>query len=207
MFERFTERARQVVIEAQNAAREMKHNYIGTEHILLGLIREEEGLAARVLDGLEVTRPRIEKVVLEQVGEGEEVSAGQIPFTPRAKAALELGLREALALAHSYIGTEHLLLGLIREPDSRAQRILEQLEISPETIRDEVVRMLSGPGYKGPDTRQQQFYVAVSREQHEATILQAHSIEQAATLSGFSEPEMFRLGTGKKFHQQMVPED
>src|SRR5439155_755647 len=120
MFERFTERARQVVVLAQEEARTLKHNYIGTEHILLGLLREEEGLAARVLESLDITVERVRAQVVRIVGSGEEVTSGQIPFTPRAKKVLELALREALSLGHNYIGTEK--------------------------IRNEVIRMLSGPG-------------------------------------------------------------
>ena len=111
MFERFTERARQVVVLAQEEARTLKHNYIGTEHILLGLLREEEGLAARVLESLDITVERVRAQVVRIVGSGEEVTSGQIPFTPRAKKVLELALREALSLGHNYIGTEHILLG------------------------------------------------------------------------------------------------
>src|ERR671914_594901 len=120
MFERFTERARQVVVLAQEEARTLKHNYIGTEHILLGLLREEEGLAARVLESLDITVERVRAQVVRIVGSGEEVTSGQIPFTPRAKKVLELALREALSLGHNYIGSEN--------------------------IRNEVIRMLSGPG-------------------------------------------------------------
>src|SRR5712692_7385061 len=115
MFERFTERARQVVVLAQEEARTLKHNYIGTEHILLGLLREEEGLAARVLESLDITVERVRAQVVRIVGSGEEVTSGQIPFTPRAKKVLELALREALSLGHNSAGTEHILLGLVRE--------------------------------------------------------------------------------------------
>ena len=124
MFERFTERARQVVVLAQEEARTLKHNYIGTEHILLGLLREEEGLAARVLESLDITVERVRAQVVRIVGSGEEVTSGQIPFTPRAKKVLELALREALSLGHNYIGTEHILLGLVRENEGVAARIL-----------------------------------------------------------------------------------
>src|ERR671914_418673 len=131
MFERFTERARQVVVLAQEEARTLKHNYIGTEHILLGLLREEEGLAARVLESLDITVERVRAQVVRIVGSGEEVTSGQIPFTPRAKKVLELALREALSLGHNYIGTEHILL---------------DFDADSEKIRNEVIRMLSGPG-------------------------------------------------------------
>src|ERR1700744_5860897 len=146
MFERFTERARQVVVLAQEEARTLKHNYIGTEHILLGLLREEEGLAARVLESLDITVERVRAQVVRIVGSGEEVTSGQIPFTPRAKKVLELALREALSLGHNYIGTEHILLGLVRENEGVAARILLDFDADSEKIRNEVIRMLSAPG-------------------------------------------------------------
>src|SRR5213083_1921643 len=146
MFERFTERARQVVVLAQEEARTLKHNYIGTEHILLGLLREEEGLAARVLESLDITVERVRAQVVRIVGSGEEVTSGQIPFTPRAKKVLELALREALSLGHNYIGTEHILLGLVRENEGVAARILLDFDADYDKIRNEVIRMLSGPG-------------------------------------------------------------
>src|ERR1044072_9140308 len=146
MFERFTERARQGVVLAQEEARTLKHNYIGTEHILLGLVREEEGLAARVLESLDITVERVRAQVVRIVGSGEEVTSGQIPFTPRAKKVLELALREALSLGHNYIGTEHILLGLVRENEGVAARILLDFDADSEMLRNEVIRMLSGPG-------------------------------------------------------------
>src|SRR4051795_13362650 len=124
MFERFTERARQVVVLAQHEARTLRHNYIGTEHLLLGLLREEEGLAARVLGELGVTLEGSREQVANIVGEGDEGTTGQIPFTPRAKRVLELSLSEATALGHGYVGTEHLLLGMAREGSGVAARIL-----------------------------------------------------------------------------------
>src|SRR6266545_912099 len=146
MFERFTERARQVVVLAQDEARTLKHNYIGTEHILLGLLREEEGLAARVLDTLDITVEEVRAQIARIVGQGDEVTTGQIPFTPRAKKVLELALREALSLGHNYIGTEHILLGLVRENEGVAARILLDFDADAEKIRNEIIRMLSGPG-------------------------------------------------------------
>ena len=143
MFERFTERARQVVVLAQDEARTLKHNYIGTEHILLGLLREEEGLAARVLDSLDITVEEVRAQVARIVGQGDEVTTGQIPFTPRAKKVLELALREALSLGHNYIGTEHILLGLVRENEGVAARILLDFDADAEKIRNEVIRVLS----------------------------------------------------------------
>jgi ATP-dependent Clp protease ATP-binding subunit ClpC len=150
VFERFTERAKQVVVLAQEEARALKHNYIGTEHILLGLLREEEGLAARVLESLDVTVEEVRAQVARIIGPGDEpIVSGQIPFTPRAKKVLELSLREALSLKHNYIGTEHILLGLVRENEGVAARILVDFDADAETIRNEIMRVLSGPGGPG----------------------------------------------------------
>jgi ATP-dependent Clp protease ATP-binding subunit ClpC len=158
VFERFTERAKQVVVLAQNEARALKHNYIGTEHILLGLLREEEGLAARVLDSLDITVEEVREQVKRLVGQGDqETITGQIPFTPRAKKVLELALREALSLGHNYIGTEHILLGVVRENQGVAARILLDFDADAETIRNELIRMLpgpAGPGLKHTETVQ-----------------------------------------------------
>jgi ATP-dependent Clp protease ATP-binding subunit ClpC len=152
VFERFTERAREVVVLAQEEARALKHNYIGTEHLLLGLLREEEGIAARVLATLDVTIEQVRAQVEQIVGRGEEVTGGQIPFTPRAKKVLELSLREALSLGHNYIGTEHVLLGLARENDGVGARILLDLGIDAEKIRDTVIATL-GPALPRPHAR------------------------------------------------------
>ena len=165
MFERFTERARQVVVLAQDEARALKHNYIGTEHILLGLLREEEGLAARVLESLDITVEEVRAQVARIVGQGDEVTTGQIPFTPRAKKVLELALREALSLGHNYIGTEHILLGLVRENEGVAARILLDFDADAEKIRNEIIRMLSGPG------RRQQGGAAASGEKAKSSKL------------------------------------
>ncbi len=146
VFERFTERARQVVLLAQEEARTLRHAHIETEHILLGLLREEEGIAARVLESLDITVEHVRAQVVRIVGSGEEVTSGQIPFTPRAKKVLELALREASSLGHNYIGTEHILLGLVRENDGVANRVLLDFDADSEKIRSEVIRMLSGPG-------------------------------------------------------------
>jgi ATP-dependent Clp protease ATP-binding subunit ClpC len=151
LFERFTERARQVVVLAQDEARALKHNYIGTEHILLGLLREEEGLAARVLESLDITVEEVRAQVARIVGQGDEVTTGQIPFTPRAKKVLELALREALSLGHNYIGTEHILLGLVRENEGVAARILLDFDADAEMVRNEVIRWLEGPGRRPSD--------------------------------------------------------
>jgi ATP-dependent Clp protease ATP-binding subunit ClpC len=146
MLERYTERARQVVVLAQDQARKRKHNYIGRVHILLGLLEEEEGLAARVLDSLDITIEEVGMQVDRIVGQGTEESSGQIPFTPRAKKVLERALREALSLGHNYIGTEHILLGLARENEGVAARILLDFDVTATVIQDEVIRLLSGPG-------------------------------------------------------------
>jgi ATP-dependent Clp protease ATP-binding subunit ClpC len=154
MFERFTKRARQVVVLAQEEARTLQHNYIGTEHILLGLLREEEDLAARVLESLDLTVERVRAQVVRIVGSGEEVTPGQIPFTPRAKKVLELAMREALGLGHNYIGTEHILLALVSENEGVAARILLDFDADSEKIRNEVIRRLPGtdsqPGSSAP---------------------------------------------------------
>jgi ATP-dependent Clp protease ATP-binding subunit ClpA len=135
-----------VVVLAQEEARALSHNYIGTEHILLGLLREDQGIAARALESLGVTVERVRAQVVRIVGSGEEATDGQIPFTPRAKNVLELALREALSLSHKYIGTEHILLGLIRESEGVAARILLDFDADSEKVRNEVIRMLSAPG-------------------------------------------------------------
>jgi ATP-dependent Clp protease ATP-binding subunit ClpA len=145
VFEQFTERARQVVVLAQEEARALRHNYIGTEHLLLGLLREEQGIGARVLESLGVTLDGVRAQVAEIVGQGEDVVGGQVPFTPRGKRVLDLALREALSMGHNWIGTEHVLLGLVRENDGVAIQILLDRGLSADRIRDEVVRMLGGP--------------------------------------------------------------
>ena len=141
MFERFTERARQVVVLAQDEARALKHNYIGTEHILLGLLREEEGLAARVLESLDITVEEVRAQVARIVGQGDEVTTGQIPFTPRAKKVLELALREALSLGHNYIGTEHILLALLEFENGEG--VLSGLDLRKEAVESQVAEMLA----------------------------------------------------------------
>jgi len=144
VFERFSEGARQVVVLAQDEARTLAHNYIGTEHILLGLLRENEGLAARVLASLDVTIEEVRAQIARVIGQGDEVTTGQIPFTPRAKKVLQLALDETLSLGHNSIGTEHILLGLVRENEGVAARILLDFDADAEKIRNEIIRMLSG---------------------------------------------------------------
>jgi ATP-dependent Clp protease ATP-binding subunit ClpA len=145
MFERFTEQARQVVVLAQDEARLLKHNYIGTEHILLGLIREEEGIAARVLASRAVTLEEVRDDVARIIGLGESGPVGQIPFTPRAKRVLEHALRECISLGHSWIGTEHILLGLSDEGEGVAAKILLDFGVDHEQASTEVLRLLAGP--------------------------------------------------------------
>jgi ATP-dependent Clp protease ATP-binding subunit ClpA len=144
MFERFTERARQAVVLAGDEARALAHNHIGTEHILLGLLAEQQGDAAWVLQSLGIDIDQVRAAVVRIVGAGEGASEGQIPFTPRGKKVLELALREALSLGHNYIGTEHILLGIVRENDGVAANILLGLDADPEKVRNEVIRAASG---------------------------------------------------------------
>jgi hypothetical protein len=144
MFERFTDKARRVVVLAQEEARHLNHNYIGTEHILLGLIQEGEGVAAKALTTLDISLEAVRGEVTQIVGRGDEAPAGHIPFTPRAKKVLELSLREALALGHNYIGTEHILLGLIREGQGVAAQVLVKLGASFDRVRQTVVQLLAG---------------------------------------------------------------
>ena len=144
MFERFTDRARRVVVLAQEEARMLDHNYIGTEHLLLGLIHEGEGVAAKALRALDVDLDTLRREVEALVGRGQQPQQGHIPFTPRAKKALELALRESVHLGHDYIGTEHLLLGLVREGEGPAAQVLEQRGIELNTVRQEVIRQLQG---------------------------------------------------------------
>ncbi len=145
MFERFTERARHVPVYAQDEARLLRHHHIGTEHLLLGLFREEEGLAARVLDSLGITIGDVRERVAAVVPPGEEEAPVQIPFTPRAKKMLEQSLREALSIGHNHIGTEHLLLGLTRDPEAVGSRILCDLGHQPDDVRNAVLGTISGP--------------------------------------------------------------
>jgi hypothetical protein len=146
MFERFTDRARRVVVLAQEEARHLNHDYIGTEHILLGLIHEGEGVAARALTALDISLEAVRAEVTEIVGRGGDQPGGHIPFTPRAKKVLELSLREALAFGHNYIGTEHILLGLIREGEGVAAQVLVKLGASFDRVRQQVVQLLADAG-------------------------------------------------------------
>jgi ATP-dependent Clp protease ATP-binding subunit ClpA len=154
VFERFTERARHVVVLSQDEARSLKHNYIGTEHILLGLLREENGIAARALASLRITIDEVRAEVVRIVGAGADESPGALPFTPRAKKTLERALREALSLGHRYIGTEHILLGLVSIEEGVAARVLEALAagVEPEDVRAQVLQLV-GAGDEDPARR------------------------------------------------------
>ena len=146
MFERFTDRARRVVVLAQEEARMLSHNYIGTEHILLGLIHEGEGVAAKALESLDISLEAVRAQVEEIIGQGQQAPSGHIPFTPRAKKVLELSLREAVSLRHNYIGTEHLLLGLVRQGDVIVRDTLVAAGVDTSTLRQGVQEALRQAG-------------------------------------------------------------
>jgi ATP-dependent Clp protease ATP-binding subunit ClpA len=151
MFERFTDRARRVVVLAQDEARLLNHDYIGTEHLLLGLIHEGKGVAAQVLEALGISLATVRQQVEDIIGTGQEPPSGHIPFTPRAKKVLELSLREALQLGHDYIGTEHILLGLLREGDGVAAQVLVSLGADLNVVRERVIEVLHrAPGARPP---------------------------------------------------------
>jgi ATP-dependent Clp protease ATP-binding subunit ClpA len=157
MFERFTDRARRVVVLAQDEARLLNHNYIGTEHILLGLIHEGEGVAAEALESLGISLDAARQQVEEIIGHGQQAPSGHIPFTPRAKKVLELSLRESLQLGHNYIGTEHILLGLIREGDGVAAQVLVRLGAELNRVRQRVIQLIHArpprEGAPGPEVQ------------------------------------------------------
>jgi ATP-dependent Clp protease ATP-binding subunit ClpA len=150
MFQRFTDRARRVVVLAQEEARRLDHNYVGTEHILLGLIREGEGVAAKALESLGISLDAVRQQVEQIIGRGQQAPSGHIPFTPRAKKVLELSLREALLLGHNYIGTEHILLGLIREGNGVAPQVLVKLGADLNRVRQQVIQLLQGRSAEEP---------------------------------------------------------
>ena len=151
MYEQFTDRARRAVVQAQEEAKMLNHNYIGTEHILLGLIHEGDGVAAKALESLGISLDAVRQQVEEIIGRGPQAPSGHIPFTPRAKKVFELALREALQLGHNYIGTEHILLGLIREGDGVAAQVLVKLGGDLNRVRQRVIQLLHG--YQGKDVK------------------------------------------------------
>jgi ATP-dependent Clp protease ATP-binding subunit ClpC len=182
VFERFTERARHVVVLSQDEARALQHDYIGTEHLILGLVRAEEGLASRVLVDLGVTLDEARTEVVRVVGQGDEIRTGQIPFTPRAKRVLELSIDEGLSLGHNYVGTEHLLLGLVRENEGVASHILrERFDLDADEIRNEVIRTLSGPGRRksATDSEPAKPYGEVGRTVA-GSMVQTHTVRHVA---------------------------
>jgi ATP-dependent Clp protease ATP-binding subunit ClpA len=158
MFERFTDRARRVVVLAQEEARLLNHNYIGTEHLLLGLIREAEGIAAKALESMGISLEAVRQHVEAIIGRGQQAPSGHIPFTPRAKKVLELSLSEAHRLGHNYIGTEHILLGLIREGEGVAAQVLARLGADLKRVRQQVILLVTGRDPESPGRR-----VAVAR--------------------------------------------
>jgi ATP-dependent Clp protease ATP-binding subunit ClpA len=193
MFERFTDRARRVVVLAQEEARLLNHNYIGTEHLLLGLAHEGQGVAAKALELLGIRLEALRSQVQEVVGQGQRAPSGHIPFTPRAKKVLELSLRESQQLGHNYIGTEHILLGLIREGEGVAAQVLVKLGADLSRARQQVIQLLSGYA-RGPeaaagpvpmplpdDLREAGEQLAEVRRQKEAAI-EAQDFDRAAAL-------------------------
>jgi ATP-dependent Clp protease ATP-binding subunit ClpA len=150
VFERYTDRARRVVVLAQEEARRLKHNYLGTEHILLGLVGEGEGVAARALESLGISLEAVRQQVEEIIGQGQQPPSGHYPFTPRAKKVLDLASREALQLGHNYVGTEHILLGLVREGEGVAAQVLVKLGADLDRVRQQVVQLLHGYPGKEP---------------------------------------------------------
>ena len=151
MFERFTDRGRRVVVLAQEEARMLDHNYLGTEHLLLGLLRESGGVAAKALQSLGIGLEAVRHQVMEIIGEGHQAPSGHIPFTPRVKKVLELSLREAQLLGHDYVSTGHLLLGLLREGDGVAVQVLVRLDANLNLVRQQVIGLLHGSGQQETD--------------------------------------------------------
>jgi len=185
MFERYTDRARRVVVLAQEEARRLNHNYIGTEHILLGLIHEGDGIAAKALVSLEINLDAVRQQVEEIIGQGQQAPSGHIPFTPRAKKVLELSRREAEQFGHNYIGTEHILLGLIREGNGVAAQVLIRLGGDPNRVRKQVIQLISGQQPPQPGRRP-------TREGPIVTGLQARLVAVESRLAAVEQ----RLGTG-----------
>ncbi|HKT57812.1 MAG TPA: ATP-dependent Clp protease ATP-binding subunit, partial [Microbacterium sp.] len=186
MFERFTDRARRVVVLAQEEAKMLNHNYIGTEHILLGLIHEGEGVAAKALESLGISLDAVREQVQDIIGQGQQQPTGHIPFTPRAKKVLELSLREALQLGHNYIGTEHILLGLIREGEGVAAQVLVKLGADLNKVRQQVIQLLSG--YQGKEP------AGVSGAAHDSNASQAQNGSQVLDQFGRNLTQAAREG-------------
>ena len=185
MFRRFSPRAREVIISAQQEARALHHNYIGTEHVLLGLLRDREGVAGRALQVLGISPETVREQILDIIGEGHQEPAGHIPFTPRTKKVLELAVREAVQLGHLYVGTEHILLGLVREGDGVGWHVLSRLGVTVPKVRDQVLELASQdrraaghviapPGIRDYDTR-----IELARQAKDAAV-DARDFDRAA---------------------------
>jgi ATP-dependent Clp protease ATP-binding subunit ClpA len=188
MFERFTDRARRVIVLAQEEARRLNHNYIGTEHLLLGLIHEGQGVAAKALESLGISLEAVRAQVKEIVGQGLRAPTGHIPFTPRAKKVMELSLREALQLGHNYLGTEHLLLGLLSEGEGVGAQVLTRLGADYARVREQVVGLLPGEGEQaGPRTQPVRLTVPEDLLAYDEQIAQVRRQKEAATEAGDAE--------------------
>jgi ATP-dependent Clp protease ATP-binding subunit ClpC len=185
MFRRFSPRAREVIISAQQEARALHHNFIGTEHILLGLLRDREGVAGRALHVMGISPETVREQILDIIGEGKQEPSGHIPFTPRAKRVLELGVREAVQLGHLYVGTEHILLGLVREGDGVGWHVLSRLGVTVPKVRNQVLELvnqdrrtpsevISPPGIRDYDTR-----IELARQAKDAAV-DAKDFDRAA---------------------------
>jgi prophage maintenance system killer protein len=185
MFQRFTDRARQVVFLAQEEARRLNHHYIGTEHLLLGLIHEGEGVAAKALEGLGISLAAVRAQVEQIIGHGQSAPTGHIPFTPRAKKVLEGSLREALQLGHNYIGTEHLLLGLLREGEGVAAQVLARFGVDHARLREQVLGLLTGEGEQaGAWTRLVRMSVPADLHDYDEQLAQVRRQKEAAIDAG-----------------------
>ena len=187
MFQRFTDQARRAVVLAEEEARMLDHNWIGTEHLLLGLIREGDGVAAKALESLGISLQAVRQEVEEIIGRGEQVPSEVIPFTPRSKKVLELSLRESVQLRNNYIGTEHILLGLMREGDGVAPQVLVKLGVDLNRVRQQVIQLLHG--YQGKEPKSARRW---PQEGTPATEMQAHLDVIEARLAAVEQ----RVGTG-----------
>lgn len=188
MFERFTDRARRVLVLAQEEARLLNHNFLGTEHILLGLIHEGEGVAAKALESLGISLEAVREKVEETIGPAGTATSGAPPFTPRAKKVLELSLREALALGHNHIGTEHVLLGLVREPQSVGARVLESLGADEGVVRDAVVAAMGGATPKPVELERRPLRLSDVDEWHEPRARRRPAVDLGVVLAGAGFP-------------------
>jgi Clp amino terminal domain, pathogenicity island component len=186
MFDRFTARAREVIVAAQDEARALQHNYVGTEHILLGLVKEGEGVGARALGALGISLDAVRQQVLEIIGQGKQAPAGHVPFTPRSKKVLDLALREAMLLDHLYVGTEHILLGLLREGDGVACQVLTRLGADHARVREQVLSLLADRAQPHnepvpPGIHDYDLQIAQARQEKDAAI-DAQDFDRAAAL-------------------------